>query len=568
MSSHLVPLGVIWGSVVLLAVLTVLAWRQEPRRAASLFATAMLCATWWAASSALGLVADSPAMQAFWANVEWGGVAFVPVAWLLFALEYTGRDRYVTVRSALALSVIPTVTLSFVMTNSAHDLIFRSATQVRVGPLTVLDLEFGPWMWFQSLYAYVLLAAGLVLILQLAVENRDLYLDQVLALLLVVLPPAVASLAYLFSLGPFDVLDPTPYTFVLSGFAGIVALKRYRFLDAVPVTERVAGRSLIDELDHGVVVVDASDHVVKVNPAAADLLDAADAVGADAAEVVPEYASVVATGADERRTVTVDRDSRERIYEVQVTDLESGGGDGSGAVLVFHDVTRQRTRLQRLDVLNRVLRHNLRNEMNVVYGHADRIEATDDPRERTEAARQIKEKALAMSAIGDRAREIDDVLRERRDPAETETLATLLHWERDRVARDHPSVSVECDPPDSAREFPNALETVLKILVEEIVYHNDETDLVVTITATVEDGEATVAIEDTADGIPESEREILESGEETELRHGSGLGLWLANWGIQAIDGELSFTDGPTAGTVVEISVPAVEPGRTGSTDR
>jgi hypothetical protein len=31
-------------------------------------------------------------MQAFLANVEWAGTAFIPVAWLLFGLEYTGRD--------------------------------------------------------------------------------------------------------------------------------------------------------------------------------------------------------------------------------------------------------------------------------------------------------------------------------------------------------------------------------------------------------------------------------------------------------------------------------------------
>lgn len=558
MSTHVLPLAVSWISVGLLAALTALAWRQQPRRAAMLFATTMLCATWWATTSALGLFSPSVSMQVFWASVEWAGVAFLPVAWFLFTLEYTRRDQYVTYRSALGLSLVPTATVSLVMTNSLHHLMYRSVTSVQAGELTVLDTEFGSWFWIQSLYAYVLVGVGVTLILMLAVENRDLYLEQVLSLLLMILPPTVGSLAYIFSIGPFDVLDPTPYTFVLSGFAGVVALKQYRFLDAVPVRDRIARESLIDEIDHGVVVVDARDCVVEMNPAAESLFGGEQSqVGSDAATVVPEYDRIDPGNSNERTSITVDRNGREGIYEVQVTDLDDGSGSSGGAVLVFHDVTEQRTRMQRLDVLNRVLRHNLRNEMNVVYGHADQIANGGQAVDPAAVADRIKEKALAMTAVGDRAREIDEILQDRRDADQTATLATLLEWEQDRLDREHPTVAVECESPESEVEYPTALETVLKILVEEIIFHSEETDLTLHVEATVDDGGALVVIRDSGSGIPASERRVLESGEETDLRHGSGLGLWLANWGVQAIDGDLAIRDDPTDGTIVEIYVPA-----------
>lgn len=555
MSSHIVPFGLIWGSVALLAALTLLAWRQQPERGSTLFAVTMFCGIWWAAASALGLFATADATKVFWAKVEWAGIAFIPVGWLLFSLQYTGREKYVSVRSMLWLSVIPVTTVALAMTNALHGLVYQSTTKVSAGPLTVLDVQFGPWFWFQSLYGYALLLAGTVLIVQLAVENRNLYLDQVVALLFVLIPPFVASVAYLFSIGPFHALDPTPYTFVLSGVAGIVALKRYRFLDAVPVTDRVARQSLVDEMEQGVVVVDSNDDVVEMNPTARRLFGGETAsIGVDASTVVPEYHRIAADGPDDRVRIPIERDSQERIYEVQVTNLEAGSGSGSGAVLVFHDVTEQRTHLQRLDVLNRVLRHNLRNEMNVVYGYADQIE--NQPQDPGQIAAQIKEKALAMTTIGDRAREIDDILKDGRDADQTATLPTLLQWERARIARDHPEVAVEYRSPSSAAECPTAMETVLKILVEEVIDHNDGADPTVTIEASVSETDATVTISDDGPGIPASERRVFESGEETELRHGSGLGLWLANWGVQAIGGDLAITDEASGGTAVEITVP------------
>ena len=557
MPSHIVLFGLIWGSVVLLAALTLLAWRQQPERGSTLFAVTMFCGTWWAAASALGLFATADATKVFWAKVEWAGIAFIPVAWLLFSLQYTGREKYVSVRSMLALSVVPVTTVLLAMTNSLHGLVYQSTMKVGTGPLTVLDVQFGPWFWFQSLYGYVLLLVGTVHICQLAVENRDLYLDQVVALLFVLIPPFLASIAYLFSLGPFHTYDPTPYTFVLSGVAGIVALKRYRFLDAVPVTDRIARQSLVDEMEQGVVVVDSNDNVVEMNPAAERLLETeAACIGTDASTIVPGYHSIAADSPDERTRITIERGTQERIYEVQVTDLEADSDSTCGAVLVFYDVTEQRTRIQRLDVLNRVLRHNLRNEMNVVYGYADQIEnQSGDP---CQVAADIKEKSLAMTTIGDRAREIDDVLKDGRDDGETTTLPKLLQWERDRINRDHPEVSVEYRSPSSAAECHTAMETVLKILVEEVIDHNDTASPTVTISGSVTDMDATVTISDDGPGIPASERRIFESGEETELRHGSGLGLWLANWGVQAIGGDLTVTENPSRGTVIEIAVPCV----------
>ncbi len=557
MSIDLILLVAIWGAVLVLGLLTVLAWRQQPKRAATLFAAAMFCATWWATASALSLFAATDAMLVFWTKVEWAGVAFVPVAWLLFAMTYAGYERYVTFRSAVWLSVVPTTTLSLAMTNSLHGLLYRSTSAARTGPLTVLDVEFGPWFWVHAAYSSALILAGAVLVARLAVDNRDLYRDQVLALMLVISPPVVGSLAYVLSLGPFDAIDPTPYTFVVSGLVGLVALKRFRFLDAVPVTDRATRRSLVDEMEEAIVVVDGTDHVVEMNPHAQSLFAADDSpVGREGAAVLPEYERITTRDADDPAVVTVERDGRKRVYEVRVTALDADSRRGTGSVLVFRDVTDQRTRVQRLDVLNRVLRHNLRNEMNLVYGYADQIENAGDEQDPARIAARIKEKTMAMVDVGNRAREIDEILEASGDAGGTVSLSALIEGERERLADEHPSVRVECRPPEPDVTCPAALETVLEILVEEVVDHLDASDPSLAFDVTVDGTEATIAVGGNGSGIPASERRVLESGEETDLHHGSGLGLWLANWGAQAVGGDLVVTDESQEGAAAEIVVP------------
>ena len=57
-------------------------------------------------------------------------------------------------------------------------------------------------------------------------------------------------------------------------------------------------------------------------------------------------------------------------------------------------------------------------------------------------------------------------------------------------------------------------------------------------------------------GISERETRVLKRGEETQLEHGSGIGLWLAAWVVDASDGELSFARPDDGGSVASISLP------------
>ncbi|MFB6073452.1 MAG: histidine kinase N-terminal 7TM domain-containing protein [Haloarculaceae archaeon] len=532
--------ALLWGAVVGLAVLTVLVWRQRPRPGATALALTLLAATWWVAAETGTMFVATGSLGVVLLKIQWAGVAFAPVGWFVFALRYTGRDEYVTPRTVLSLSAFPVATVLFAMTNSAHHLLYASLDPVAYADLTVFAKTYGPVALAFFAYAYLLLAAGAGLILRLA-AGRVRYREQVAVLLAMVLAPAGGGLADLLGLGPTRLVDPTPFTFLFTGLAGLAALTRFEVFEAVPVSPRAARSSLIEAMETGAVVVDGAGRVVELNGRAATILgvEREAVLGADAASLLPEYERVAAD-CDERETLEFPVDGESRVFEVGVAESETEHL-GDGRVLTFHDVTERQRRLQRLDVLNRVLRHNLRNEMNVVYGYADHIESEGDPRDADAIAGRIKDKAMEMVELGNRARAIDEVLRADRSDPTVVPVTTVLDWERDRLTDRDLAVAVDADGVEAACDA--TLGTVLKIAVETVLEHTTADRPAVRFAATV-DGE-TARIEVTADGtsIPERERRVIAAGEETKLKHGSGLGLWLSNWGVQALGGTLEVSD-------------------------
>jgi signal transduction histidine kinase len=62
-------------------------------------------------------------------------------------------------------------------------------------------------------------------------------------------------------------------------------------------------------------------------------------------------------------------------------------------------------------------------------------------------------------------------------------------------------------------------------------------------------------VSDDGPGIPEAELETIRAGQETDLQHTSGLGLWVVTWGATLLGAEVDFDAGPE-GTTVTVALP------------
>jgi signal transduction histidine kinase len=99
------------------------------------------------------------------------------------------------------------------------------------------------------------------------------------------------------------------------------------------------------------------------------------------------------------------------------------------------------------------------------------------------------------------------------------------------------------------------LQIVLRSLLDNAIRHNDGPHPRATVSAQELDPTTVeVTVVDNGPGIPESEqRLILDDGEITPLNHGSGLGLWLVKWIVDAYGGKLSIETPESGGSIVRL---------------
>jgi nitrogen-specific signal transduction histidine kinase/uncharacterized membrane protein YgcG len=254
-------------------------------------------------------------------------------------------------------------------------------------------------------------------------------------------------------------------------------------------------------------------------------------------------------------------DDRKRVYDLRVTPLEDHSGRTTGYTVVARDVTERHGYEQRLEVANRVLRHNLSNDMNLVVGYARQLEeGVSDDRLR-KAARTIHETGTDLIDASEKAREMIEFESHRAEPT-TLDLSRPTFRAVSAFRETNPDATISLEIPDSARAVVGSEQgylTAVHNVVENALEHHDRSDPEVTIR--IESGEewVHVAVCDDGPGMPEMERATFESGTETALRHGSGLGLWLAHWTVTAVGGTLSFADREPRGTEVTLSFPAAD---------
>jgi signal transduction histidine kinase len=132
------------------------------------------------------------------------------------------------------------------------------------------------------------------------------------------------------------------------------------------------------------------------------------------------------------------------------------------------------------------------------------------------------------------------------------------------VEDDHPNVEVRVEGEGETwiRSSPG-LELVVENLVENAVEHNESMQPTVTIVIRSDGAGTTLHIEDNGTGIPDAELAVIEAGRETQLRHASGIGLWLVKWWADRAEVPLDFETGPD-GTVVTLEFDGEDDASTG----
>ncbi|EMA59459.1 PAS domain-containing protein [Halorubrum kocurii] len=258
-----------------------------------------------------------------------------------------------------------------------------------------------------------------------------------------------------------------------------------------------------------------------------------------------------------RRTVDGPRDFLFRGFS-----YEAGGT--RRAFGIYTDITERKRREQYVQIVNRILRHNLRNELNVVFGFAGEIAALTDEETVRDHARRIEATGKRLVDVAEGAATIRRVVEEGyvTEPAPIGVRAVVEEVVERHVAR-APGAEIRTRVPDGVVvRGDDRLETALDHLVENAVdYGGDAPRVEVTADHDSDAGVVRVTVADDGPGIPVSVREVITGEREvTQLRHNTGVGLWIVAWVVAAYGGEIRFGPGLDGdGTAVTLALPSAE---------
>jgi diguanylate cyclase (GGDEF)-like protein len=372
MALYITPLVV--SAAVLLALLVV-TWRSRSDPVAPWFAATLVAFLVWTVGYILEIVAPSLGAKLWWADLEFIGIAVLPVAWFEVVRRYTGHGPLPRWFAAL-LGAFVAVSVAVFAANPGH--IFRVAPRLdtTTSPSVVVP-DYG-WFWaaFFMPVVYLLLGTTVVLLGHAMWRDRQsLYRLQYGLLIVAILLPVVAGTLYIFGLEPAPGLNPTTAVVSVSGSIMAYALFRYRLFGIAPLARGM----VVDGLSDGVIVLDTYDRIVDFNPAARHLFPDLDgeALGRPVSEILAFHPGLLESigHADDSAPDTVVAElsmalpgdaaggdlPESRHFTLALTAVRTRGGRVLGHSVLLHDVThsvellRQVERLATTDPLTELL---------------------------------------------------------------------------------------------------------------------------------------------------------------------------------------------------------------------
>lgn len=285
------------------------------------------------------------------------------------------------------------------------------------------------------------------------------------------------------------------------------------------------------------------------------------------AEILASYEHCFEHREDTSYEVTLEEEPLTRHWEVTVSAVTEDD-DVTALVGIAQEVTQRVEHEQavteqrdRLQVLNKVIRHDIRNEMMVARGYGDALEphVDQDGMEYLNIVLEAVENTIDLTS---RMRDLTDaMLREELEPKPV-NLNRVIEANVDRVREryDKAIITVEGSTATITVLADELLDTVVHNLLQNAVVHNDKP--IPRITVSVEQGTetATMIVADNGPGIPaDRSGELFGEGAKGLESPGTGLGLYLVRSIVTNYDGTVSVENNEDEGCRFIVELPLAD---------
>jgi diguanylate cyclase (GGDEF)-like protein/PAS domain S-box-containing protein len=319
-----------------------IAWTRRSIPESRTIALLMIALAVWSVANALEAAAAEQSTKVFWSKISYLGTHSTPPLYLVLALQFNQREKWLKARRLILLWIIPAITILLAITNEWHHLIWTHFQWAEEFPQTLVYF-YGPGFWLGTGYAYLLSIIATGVLISAARSLPNPYKKQAISIILAAMIPLVGSFIYVAKINPLTPQDVSPIYFLLSSTVVTWAIYRQKFLNLYPI----ARSKLIDTIEDIVIVVDLQLQISDLNPAASTAIGKKNnqVVGQNIHEALTRWPVLIELLAQIQNTPTIQKtvpDRQENWYELKISPLKGRREKLQGWLIVLHDITERR----------------------------------------------------------------------------------------------------------------------------------------------------------------------------------------------------------------------------------
>lgn len=332
---------------VLPAIFAVYAWQHRATRGSQLFSIFMASMTVYVLGYSMELASLDLHTMLFWSKIEYLGIFSFPTLFLLFVLQYTGKDKWLTWKAILLLFFFPGLLLIAKLFDDSLHLVYRSVWVDTSSTIPLLGFTRGP-IYPLALYAVIPVSLGVIILWQQRQTMLSVYQRQAAIIVASVVPPILIFIFYMSGFQPFPDLKHLDLNAFMTPLWGIGigwAAFRYGLFDFAPVAREV----LIENLNDGVFVLDDRTRLVDANLAALKIMGwTQPPIGQDANRVFAIWKDQWNINQTVRTVDTVKIEihhvmwGENVFFDMNISSFEDSNRRRIGHLIVIHDITARK----------------------------------------------------------------------------------------------------------------------------------------------------------------------------------------------------------------------------------
>jgi PAS domain S-box-containing protein len=320
----------------------------------------------------------------------------------------------------------------------------------------------------------------------------------------------------------------------------------------------------VESSGHGILITDADGIIEYANPAFEEI------TGYTRGEVRGETPRLLNSGEHEEsfyremwetilsgdvwhsEIINERKDGSQVVVDQTIASITGPDGSIERFVAINRDVTeraeyerRLEDQRDKLEVLNQMVRHDIRNDLQLVSSYAELLDDHIDE-EGEEYVEMIAESSQSAIALTQTARDLAETMLESERETERRNVRAALHDQVSEVKSTHKDADIEFrgDIPAVDIRADDMLDSVFWNLLTNAVEHNDEDVPEVTVSATARAENVVIRIADNGPGVPDGQKEgVFGKGERGLESDGTGIGLYLVQTLVDAYGGNVWVAD-------------------------